>query len=30
LTFLRNVCPLGFDAFDFVPSFGASGGMLIA
>lgn len=28
--FLKNICPLNFDSFDFLPSEGASGGILIA
>jgi len=28
--FLKNVCPNEFDAFDLLPSIGASGGILIA
>lgn len=30
LSFLRNVCPTGFDSFECLPSVGASGGILIA
>lgn len=30
LTFIRNVCPPCFDNFEFLPSVGASGGLLIA
>jgi exonuclease III len=28
--FLKNVCPTGFDKFEFLPSVGASGGILIS
>lgn len=28
--FLKNFCPLAFDCFDFLPSIGASGGILEA
>jgi len=27
---LKNFCPVGFDSFDFLPSVGASGGIIIA
>jgi exonuclease III len=30
LQFLRNVCPTSFDSFEFLPSVGASGGILLA
>jgi exonuclease III len=30
LLFLKNICPSSFDNFAFVPSDGASGGMLVA
>lgn len=26
--FIRNICPAGFDAFEFLPSVGASGGVI--
>lgn len=29
-TFLRKICPSGFDSFEVLPSQGASGGILIA
>lgn len=28
-SFLRNICPAGFDSFGFLPSVGASGGILV-
>jgi mannosylglycoprotein endo-beta-mannosidase len=28
--FLRNICPSSFDNFEFIPSLGASGGILVA
>lgn len=28
--FLKNICPNDFDAFEFLPSVGASGGILVA
>ncbi|KAJ1283813.1 hypothetical protein BS78_03G155500 [Paspalum vaginatum] len=28
--FIRNICPVTFNKFEFVPSMGASGGMLVA
>jgi exonuclease III len=30
INFHKNVCPPSFDKFEFLPSLGASGGMLIA
>jgi hypothetical protein len=30
VNFLRNVCPPNFDRFEFLPSIGASGGILTA
>lgn len=30
LAFIKNVCPASFDLFEFLPSVGASGGLLVA
>jgi hypothetical protein len=27
--FIRNLCPLAFDAFEYIPSLGASGGTIV-
>jgi exonuclease III len=27
--FIRNLCPIDFDAFDYIPSLGASGGSIV-
>lgn len=29
MAFIRNFCPLAFDAFEYLPSIGASGGILV-
>lgn len=29
-SFLKKICPTSFDCFDFLPSVGASGGILVA
>jgi hypothetical protein len=28
--FIKNICPSDFDKFEFLPSMGASGGILLA
>ena len=30
VNFIKNVCPISFDKFEFLPSVGASGGILTA
>jgi len=29
LMFIKNICPTSFDAFDYIPSVGASGGTIV-